>query len=561
MITSAAVAAGAAGAGESSQLLAVAYDVATASWSSMEIQLINSILLISLVVFLAVAAVWLPITSVGSATPSATGVTRRSSRLPKPRPAAEDRPLPGPRAIPLLGNLPHLGDAPFKQMTAWGKTYGDCFTIRMGSRPCVIVGSLELMRVALVEQGPAFAGRPDFATFQIINNGRSVAFATHSAQWKIHHKIMRSSLKTFTSGTMSDEFEHLVMTTIAHLADNLCAAGKQQKAYDPSAPIRAAMCTILYSLCFGMHTVDQDEEKRTKLADILERFGKTQMDARSADVMPWTARLLAAALGRVRAGMNEISRFVADRVAEHSDWQEHVGRPRDLLDSLISEAEKMEQQGDKHDGDLTAKDVVESIDDVMAAGMETTTNFVQWALLYMIMHPDVQHKVQAELDSKAPGDKPVTLAQRADLPYTEACILEICRHGMVAPLTLPHCTTTDTQLAGYHVPKDTLVFFNQHAISRDERLWDEPEAFRPERFLTEDGTVDRAKADRVIIFGMGYRRCLGEQVGKMQMFLFLSNLLKRCHFTPIPQHQYRLDGFMGFTWFPKPYSCIVSERQ
>lgn len=528
--------------------------------SSKEVHVVNAALLILVVFLLVTLIAWQPVTD----------------NLLSPIPVQEDlvklqndgRPLPGPWSLPLLGNLPQLGNAPFLQMTAWRHKYGDCFLIRMGSRPCVVVNSIELMREACLRQGTTFSGRPDFATFQIINDGKSVAFATYSASWKIHQKIMRNSLKLFTSGHISNKFQSHVSATANQLANGLLA--QENKPFDPLPQIRAALCTVLYSLCFGLHPAEEQAEERAELANIFQLFGETQMNARGVDVMPWTKRLMGDALAKVQDGMKNISDFVNKRLAEHSDWHQHVAVPRDLMDALINEAEKLEERrkqeaesGSISNGvrELTAKEIVESIDDIFAAGMETTTNFIQWALLYMVMYPETQRKVQEEIDLQIREEQQNLRGERINLPYTEACILEICRHGMFAPLTLPHCTTADTILNGYRIPKDTLVFFNQHAISRDENLWTEPEQFRPERFLTETGAVDRTKAENVVLFGMGNRRCLGEQLGRIEMFCFFTSLLRRCHFKPSPNYTYKLEGFMGFTWYPKPYPLIVERRE
>ncbi|XP_014673395.1 PREDICTED: vitamin D 25-hydroxylase-like [Priapulus caudatus] len=91
-----------------------------------------------------------------------------------------------------------------------------------------------------------------------------------------------------------------------------------------------------------------------------------------------------------------------------------------------------------------------------------------------------------------------------------------------------HCTTADTTLAGYDIPKGTTVFTNLYAVHMSPRHWDKPEQFRPERFLTPGGQVKKNKA--LIPFCIGKRSCIGESLARLEIFVFLCTLLQRFSF-------------------------------
>ncbi|XP_046571309.1 cytochrome P450 2J1-like [Haliotis rubra] len=105
-------------------------------------------------------------------------------------------------------------------------------------------------------------------------------------------------------------------------------------------------------------------------------------------------------------------------------------------------------------------------------------------LLYLAAYPEVQAKLHAEVDRVLGERRVPMLSERHKLPYTEAVLYESMRKGAVAPLGLPHSTTCDTTVAGYEIPKGTIVLANIFAIHHDPRHWKEPEVFNPERFLT-----------------------------------------------------------------------------
>nr|KAF6499681.1 cytochrome P450 family 1 subfamily A member 1 [Molossus molossus] len=116
----------------------------------------------------------------------------------------------------------------------------------------------------------------------------------------------------------------------------------------------------------------------------------------------------------------------------------------------------------------------------------------------------------------------------------EAFILETFRHSSFVPFTIPHSTTRDTSLSGFYIPKGRCVFVNQWQINHDQKLWDDPSEFRPERFLTPNGTINKALSEQVVLFGLGKRKCIGETIARFEVFLFLAILLQQVEFSIPP---------------------------
>uniref|UniRef100_A0A8C3PBU4 Uncharacterized protein n=1 Tax=Chrysemys picta bellii TaxID=8478 RepID=A0A8C3PBU4_CHRPI len=122
------------------------------------------------------------------------------------------------------------------------------------------------------------------------------------------------------------------------------------------------------------------------------------------------------------------------------------------------------------------------------------------------------------------------------MPYTNAVIHETQRYGDIVPAGLPHMTYRDTELQGYFIPKGTTVIANLSSVLKDETVWEKPHQFYPEHFL--DG-----KSSRGLVTGR--RVCLGEQLARMELFLFFTSLLQ--HFTfHLPEGQASSDKKSGF---------------
>ena len=138
--------------------------------------------------------------------------------------------------------------------------------------------------------------------------------------------------------------------------------------------------------------------------------------------------------------------------------------------------------------------------DLFAAGTETTSTTLAWAIIYMSLNPDIQERVHAEIDNVIGCDVKPTMHHRLQLPYTEAFILETQRLGDLVPLGVPHAVTEDVYFRGYFIPKRTMVMPNMYGVHMNPDVWPEPEKFKPERFLDSNGKIDKKE---LIPFSLG----------------------------------------------------------
>ena len=124
-----------------------------------------------------------------------------------------------------------------------------------------------------------------------------------------------------------------------------------------------------------------------------------------------------------------------------------MNNPRDLIDAFLNEKKLSEAKGVEspafHSGNLSPL-----VADLFGAGTETTATTLRWAMLYMMAYPDVQARVQRELDGVTARNRFPRLADKPNLPYTEAVISEIQRIQTVVTLALPHLSSEDTTLLG-----------------------------------------------------------------------------------------------------------------
>ncbi|XP_066286927.1 cytochrome P450 2U1-like [Branchiostoma lanceolatum] len=245
--------------------------------------------------------------------------------------------------------------------------------------------------------------------------------------------------------------------------------------------------------------------------------------------------------------IQNVLREEISRHREHFDCE----NPRDFIDYCLLEQDKS--------GGLTDENVLFMAQDLFFAGTDTTTNTLLWSLLYMTLNPDIQNKVQEELDAVV-GEGLPTLSHRSQLPYLNACLLEAMRIRHISPLAIPHATTETVKVQGYDVLKGTQVLLNLYSVHMDPAYWHDPHRFDPERFLDAEGNVIN-KPESFLPFSGGRRVCLGEQLARMELYLFFSTLLQSFTFkTPEGASPPSTDAVFGITTRPHPFKLCVIPR-
>ncbi|GAV09180.1 hypothetical protein RvY_18766-2 [Ramazzottius varieornatus] len=146
-----------------------------------------------------------------------------------------------------------------------------------------------------------------------------------------------------------------------------------------------------------------------------------------------------------------IQKPLRELVAEHrKSFDPH--NPRDYVDHYFCAQEsRINEKGDV--GTFTDDQLIRNLSDLYVAGFETTTTFLRWAMVYMIFNPEVQTKVQAEVDWAVVSSRWSAVADQSKMPHSTAVINEVTRITYFVPFGVPHCTTEDVPFKGYTIPK------------------------------------------------------------------------------------------------------------
>lgn len=160
---------------------------------------------------------------------------------------------------------------------------------------------------------------------------------------------------------------------------------------------------------------------------------------------------------------------------------------------------------------------------LLTAGTDTSAGTMEWAMSLLLNNPKVLKKAQAEIDNLVGHDRLIDETDLAKLPYLHCIINETMRMYPAGPLLVPHESSEDCLVGGFHVPRGTILLVNMWAIQNDPKIWEEPTSFKPERFEGFEGVRDGFK---LMPFGSGRRGCPGEGLAMRIVGLALGSLIQ-----------------------------------
>uniref|UniRef100_A0A8B9EDX6 Cytochrome P450 2K1-like n=1 Tax=Anser cygnoides TaxID=8845 RepID=A0A8B9EDX6_ANSCY len=349
---------------------------------------------------------------------------------------------PGPRALPIIGNL-HLFDLkrPYRTYLQLSKEYGPVYSVQMGQRKIVVLSGYETVKEALVNQADAFAERPKIPIFEDLTKGYGLVFA-HGENWKVMRRFTLTTLRDFGMGKRA--IEDRIVEEYGYLLDTI---GSQE-----------AVANIIVSILLGKR-FDYKDSRFIRLLQLTNESvrlaGKPLVTVMLNNFMLlfyWMANKT------LLKNKDEFHAYVKVTFIEHLKTLDKNDL-RSFIDAfLVKQQEKSTSNGYFHNDNLLSL-----VSNLFTAGLETISSTLNWSLLLMLKYPEIQRKVQEEIEQVI-GSNPPRIEHRTQMPYTDAVIHEVQRFASILPLDLPHETTTDVILKDYFIPKGLPLSFPQRVM-------------------------------------------------------------------------------------------------
>ncbi|XP_035702590.1 methyl farnesoate epoxidase isoform X2 [Folsomia candida] len=194
--------------------------------------------------------------------------------------------------------------------------------------------------------------------------------------------------------------------------------------------------------------------------------------------------------------------------------------------------------------------------DLLLGSTDTSSSYLEAALLFLVANPEVQEKIYHEILEVAPNGRFLNFSDRKSMPYTQAFFLETHRKARILQNSVPRRALRDFQYKEYTIKKDTVIMCDTRLYFEDKERWGDPELFRPDRFIGENGEL--VNASSIISFSFGKRNCPGELHANIVAFLLLTSLLQRYKLSV--EETPRLDMRPGMTLKPYPFKAMFTRR-
>ncbi|KAJ0785456.1 putative cytochrome P450 [Helianthus annuus] len=420
---------------------------------------------------------------------------------------------PSPPKLPIIGNLHQLGSSPHRSLRALSQKHGSLMLMQFGSVPTLVASSAEAAKEIMKTHDLKFANRPKLIIPDMLIYGSSdITFSPYGEFWR---QVKSIAVVHLLNTSRVHSFHHVREKEIGLMIETI--EKSHGSIIDVTELVFWLVNNIVCKVSLGR------SYQGLKFTDLLTQFVHVLGALCIGNYIPWLSWIdrLSGLEDKARKVAKEFDEFLEGVVKEHLDKRskgdDHTDQ--DLVDVLL------DIQRDNAIGFDLQRDTIKAIIlDVFAAGTDTTYGSLVWSISELIRHPRVMKKLQQEVTEVAQGRSMIYETDLEKMEYLKATIKETLRLYPPIPLLIPRESMQDVNVMGYDIPAGTQTIVNAWAIGRDPSLWEEPDEFRPERFL--NSSIDyKGLHFELLPFGAGRRGCPGVQFAIVMYELALANVI------------------------------------
>ncbi|KAF9893337.1 hypothetical protein FE257_011769 [Aspergillus nanangensis] len=424
------------------------------------------------------------------------------------------RQLPGfgiPPVLPLVGNLHQLRSDAAQQYRQWSKRYGSVFQIRLGNVPVLVINSAASAKVIFGHNSQATASRPELYTFhKLVSNtaGTTIGTAPYNESLIRRRKGAASALNR---PSVESYIPHLDLETQDFVKEILKYGNSGKSFINPVSLVQRLSLSLALTLNWGTRITSQSDELFSEITHVeveISRFRSTTDNLQ--DYIP-LLRLIPFSFGKRKAAeyRRRRDRYLA-KLNGDLDKRIQNGTHQPCIQANVL----MDKETKLNNVELTSISLT-----MLSGGFETFTAVMTWSIALLATRPDIQQKAIKEIRKMYNDRNPLCDAKDDQkCLYVAGIVRESLRYFTVLRLSLPRSTNKEFTYEGKTVPVGTTVFLNSWACNMDPELWEDPEEYRPERWLEHP-------SHPVFTFGLGYRMCAGSLLAYRELYLTFMRML------------------------------------
>ncbi|KAF9561003.1 cytochrome P450 [Agrocybe pediades] len=468
---------------------------------------------------------------------------------------------PRPKGAFLLGNIFHLiARKPWLMFADMKGRYGDIIYFEALGNRVIVLNSLEVAHDLLETRAHIYSDRPSFTMIgELIGLGKSLPMLPYGPEFRkqrklCHHGLSPAAVKAYRT-IQEAGVRSYVRSVLSHPESFI-------------SELRLSAGRIILSVTYGFPV---DMEDNTYLEDAeatMKMIEKgTTLGAYYVDMIPLLKHMPAWMPFNTIPAVASSGRKLLFRMVDKP--YQHVKNALAAGSSFPSFTAECLMQSQGSNGELSEADEDSlrwAAGSMYGAGGESTFATVLTFIYAMALYPEVQTKIQAEIDRVIGNERLPTIDDKNYLPYVRSVIKETMRWRPALPMAIPRATSQDDYYNGYFIPAGTIVLPNVWSMSVDDVSGIPPMDFIPERFMESSDTPGRKLVDpSSYSFGFGRRLCPGKALGENNIFLFITYLMctvnifrkRDAEGNCIPLESQYTDGLVSF---PTPFAVDFSPR-
>ncbi|CBX98111.1 similar to cytochrome P450 [Plenodomus lingam JN3] len=469
---------------------------------------------------------------------------------------------PGPKGLPFVGNLLEFANTETQRdkVIAWHKQFGDIFYTKLGGTDYIWLSSPTAVKDLMDKRSSIYSSRaPSPLAQDVASAGRRQLFMPYGPRWRSIRKHSHALLNLTASvkyQPVQDFESKVLLKELLESPEEFLSINRRYSA------------SVIMLVTYGYRIPSWDDPLIQRIYSVLARF--TEMTAPGAfaiESFPSLTWLPQRLLGNWRRYGEEI--FTKDSAVYLDLWNKlkretDAGTARDCFTKTFYLNDPAKSGIDDLAAAYTCGGLIE-------AGSETTGTTLNNFMLCMVLFPEAQRQAQEELDRVVGSERLPRWEDEENLPYVRGLIKEVLRWRPVNKMGMQHATSDDDWYEGYFIPKGAVVVLNWWAIHYDEKNWEDPKAFKPERYMGHSAsaahymnTADARERDH-FSYGAGRRACPGVHVAERSLFINVSRVLWGFNI----RKKVGKDGkevevtdkmMPGFFSVPEPFECDVRPR-
>jgi len=462
--------------------------------------------------------------------------------------------LPGPRALPLVGNLFQIRRQRLHQcVEAWGREYGPFFRFKLGPRTLLAVTDSEALSTVLRDRPDGFRRTKLLETIGLEMGLTPGLFGANGEAWRRQRRMVMAG---FDPAHVKAYFPSLLKVTQRLHGRWLKAAARTGGGTVELQPeLMRYTVDAISGLAFGadINTLESDDEVIQQHLDKIFPALYTRLFS----LIPWWRIVRSSADRQLERSVIEVNHAIAGFIAQARERlaadPARRAQPPNLLESMIVAAD----EGDSGVGD---REVTGNVLTMLLAGEDTTANTLAWMIYLLHRHPAALQRAQDEVRGLAPDVAAFTPELMASLDYLEACAHETMRLKPVAPFQVIEALR-DTEIKGIRVPKGMGLWCVMRGDSVSEKHFPNAQAFEPERWLGSAAGVASSAKRLSMPFGAGPRICPGRYLALLEIKMAMAMLLAHFDIDEVntPDGAEAVEQ-MAFTMMPVGLKMKISAR-